>query len=60
MVLGPQGNKITNVSINRAKNEIIIKNVTEKDFVPEYLKYFKEYLCMRFNMDISKTKILFK
>ena len=60
MVLDQQENKTAHITLDEKHNQIIVTNVSEKDFVPEYLKYFKEYLCMRFNMDVSKTKILFK
>lgn len=60
MGLDPQENKTMQVTADKQNNQLIFTGVTEKDFIPEYLKYLKEYLCDKFGMEIDKTKICFK
>jgi hypothetical protein len=58
-VLAQQESKKAHITINTKENIIQIAEVTEKDFVPEYLKYLIQYLCMQYNLDENTITVKF-
>jgi hypothetical protein len=57
--LAQQENKTAKITINTKENIIQIAEVSEKDFVPEYLKYFVQYLCIKYNLDENTVTVTF-
>lgn len=57
--MAQQENKTAKITINTKENIIQIAEVSEKDFVPKYLKYFVQYLCMKYNLDENTVTVKF-
>ena len=57
--MAQQESKKAHITINTKENIIQIAEATEKDFVPEYLKYLIQYLCMKYNLDENTITVKF-